>query len=82
MKLQPYSREGNMEAKHWLGKVPTECDLCHEAISGVFIDGKTQMGPWACMCAACHNAFGCDLGLGKGQKYVQQESGQWLKTAG
>lgn len=73
------------ERKVWLGSAPTNCDICHIAITTVFVDGKTHMGPWANMCPGCHRAHGCGLGLGKGQKYkkqVFQIDGTWVKTAG
>jgi hypothetical protein len=54
----------------WVGSAPPFCDLCHQAIKGRFVDGKTQMGPWANMCLACHRTQGCGLGTGKGQAYL------------
>ena len=71
-----------VERTNWLGNVPTHCDIGKEEIKGVFIDGKTHMGPWGCMCEPCHKEFGIGLGMGMGQKYVQQENGQWLKVEG
>ena len=32
------------------------------------VDGKTRMGPWACMCEACFALYGVGLGTGKGQR--------------
>jgi len=54
----------------WIGKVPETCDLCKEPMFEAFVDGKTEMGPWANMCLACHQMFGIGLGTGKGQKYA------------
>jgi hypothetical protein len=67
---------------YWVGSNPTKCDCCQRPIDRVFIDGRTQSGPWAMLRPDCHNRLGVGLGLGKGQRYEQQEDGQWLKTEG
>lgn len=41
------------------------CEICGRSVAE--IDGKTQMGPWAYMCPACHEAVGRGFGLGRGQ---------------
>jgi hypothetical protein len=51
----------------WLPK----CDFC---IKDAKYDGKTQMGPWAHMCAGCFRAYGVGLGLGKGQKLTLKKA--------
>ena len=48
---------------------PKQCDLCNKQIQNEFVDGKTQMGPWANMCQPCHTKYGVGLGTGRGQKY-------------
>ena len=48
---------------------PTHCDLCRQPLKDHFVDGKTQMGPWAVMCLPCHKRRGTGLGLGRGQRY-------------
>ncbi len=54
-----------------------ECDMCRKKFKtdDVFIDGKTQGGPWADMCEDCFEQHGIGLGLGKGQKYQVSKSG-------
>jgi hypothetical protein len=49
---------------------------------GIIIDGATTMGPWALMVPESHERHGRGLGLGRGQKYVKQEDGRWLKVEG
>jgi hypothetical protein len=56
-------------AKKWISETPVICEMCSKHLVGVFIDGKTRLGPWAIMCATCHEQVGYGLGLGKGQKY-------------
>ena len=53
----------------WMGGIPKTCDLCHQDLIQQFIDGRTQMGPWAILCAVCHSRYGCGLGIGSGQRY-------------
>jgi hypothetical protein len=66
---------------------PTSCDICqaqrfrvpHSGIKTggeVFIDGRTRMGPWACMCPPCFEDVGVGLGTGRGQKYQWNEAEQ------
>lgn len=69
------------KVKKWLGPAPTHCDLCTEPITNVFIDGRTNFGPWANMCPECHKANGVGLGTGRGQKYERQND-SWIKTEG
>lgn len=71
--------------KRWLSPPPTDCDLCQQAIETAFIDGKTKMGPWGCMCPSCHTLHGYGLGVGRGQRYEKQtHEGKviWAKTGG
>ena len=70
-----------MEPLYWASPV-SKCDLCHVDIAQVFIDGKTDKGPWGCMCILCHALHGYGLGMGRGQKYSRQSDGKWLKTEG
>ena len=70
-------------AKVWMGSVPAACDVCQGKITTVFVDGRTKMGPWACMCPGCHKRDGVGLGGGKGQQYTYKPSiGTWEKTGG
>jgi hypothetical protein len=34
------------------------------------------------MCSNCHTNHGVGLGVGKGQKFVRQDDGRWLKVRG
>jgi len=70
-----------MAKKTWLGSPPLECDICRNKIKVHFVDGATVMGPWACMCLACHKLQGRGLGLGFGQKY-QLQGKDWVKIEG
>lgn len=55
--------------KMWMGSTPSHCDLCRQPLAQQFVDGKTQFGPWAIMCAICHRDQAIGLGLGRGQRY-------------
>lgn len=68
--------------KIWLCDPPVDCNICHTQPLTTFVDGGTQMGPWAIMCPKCHKMFGLGLGTGKGQEYTQQPDQTWLKTKG
>lgn len=43
------------EVKKWQGIRPSNCQLCLSKIVTRFVDGKTNYGPWAIMCVACHH---------------------------
>ena len=66
---------------YWSGD-PGEKDDFQFPIKDEFIDGKTQMGPWAIMTPATYRIHGCGLGLGSGQRYKKQADGRWLKVEG
>lgn len=69
-------------SKRWGGPVPEQCDLCDGPFpDNTFVDGRTQMGPWAIMCRGCHLTHGFGLGTGKGQKYHKTPDG-WIKIEG
>ena len=68
--------------RFWIGSPPDACDICAAVLVGIFIDGRTRMGPWANMCNTCHRQYGCGLGTGCGQKYQLQDDGRWMKVAG
>ena len=67
--------------KYWVGHIPDQCDLCHRSITKVFVDGRTNFGPWAIMDPQCHRASGQGLGTGRGQRYVRQLDGRFKKVA-
>lgn len=66
---------------YWLSAPPESCDICGISIKEEFVDGKTALGPWACMCLGCHRDSGGKLGLGLGQKY-KLDGTRWPKVAG
>lgn len=66
---------------YWTGPVGTADDFGIK-ITDTIIDGKTTMGPWALMTPETHARMGCGLGTGRGQKYVKQADGKWLKVEG
>ncbi len=74
--------------KFWIGPAPERCDICEADLipayagKGVFIDGATSRGPWACMCTACFTHYGVGLGTGRGQKYERQIDERWKKVEG
>lgn len=70
------------QQRFWTGSPPSVCDVGHEPITDEFVDGKTVMGPWANMCPVCFQVYGVGLGLGKGQRYVKQPDGRFLKVDG
>jgi len=70
-----------MKEVTWCSPPPKQCDICQKAITDVFVDGRTQFGPWACMCESCHQEQGGMLGGGLGQKY-QLTEGKFRKVAG
>jgi hypothetical protein len=56
----------------WCGEPPATCDICDAELTNIFIDGRTRMGPWGCLCITCHASHGVGLGTGRGQKYIKQ----------
>lgn len=67
----------------WQSRNPETCQLCEVDIENIFIDGRTQRGPWAIMCESCHASWGVGLGTGKGQKYVYcPDTNRYQKIAG
>ena len=66
-----------MQVRKWIRVGRLECDIClnfHYKTTDLskqefFVDGKTQMGPWALMCPRCFKLYGVGLGTGRGQKY-------------
>jgi hypothetical protein len=67
--------------RYWAGKITT-CDVCEGTVSTMFVDGRMTAGPWANMCRVCFVNHGVGLGTGRGQKYVKQADGKWLKVEG
>ena len=76
-----------MTQEYWQEPIPTECEICHAELGegkiGVFVDGKTKLGPWGIMCPRCHAIHGVGLGTGKGQRYMVVPGGSlWIKVEG
>jgi hypothetical protein len=68
--------------KFWLGSISQQDDY-GDVITEEFIDGKTRAGPWAIMTPRNWRRHGIgDLGIGRGQRYVKQDDGMWLKVEG
>ena len=67
--------------RKWFGTWPANCDFCKVDLrtTELFVDGRTQKGPWALMCPDCHEIHGVGTGLGCGQAY---ESDTLEKFAG
>jgi hypothetical protein len=68
----------------WQGTPPAQCDIGQEDLNkiGVFYDAMIHSGQWGNLCPKCFGNHGVGLGTGRGQKYVQQSDGKWLKTEG
>lgn len=61
----------------------TTCDFCHNEIGAVLYDARTDSGPWATMCWECNRIHGAGiLGLGQGQRYLQNIKGVYEKVEG
>jgi hypothetical protein len=68
--------------KFWTGPVPDKDDF-GDPIKNVFVDGKTNRGPWAIMSAVSWRIYGIGAyGTGLGQRYVKTAEGRWMKTEG
>ena len=69
----------------WYGTVPTQCEICGEALTNAFIDGRIKVGFWATMCLACHKEVGVGLGVGRGQRYSMKKikggDTSWIKVS-
>ena len=64
----------------WVGKL-CNCQLCLNSFGTTMYDVRTPWG-WANICQSCFDLYGCNLGIGLGQKYTLQEDGKWLLVAG
>lgn len=70
-------------AGYWMGKAPERCDVCSKSIHNTFSDARVPGdGRWGCLCANCCSSLGVSYGLGRGQKYVRQDDGRYMKTEG
>jgi hypothetical protein len=64
-----------------MGDVPAQDNFGND-ITLEFIDGRTNLGPWATMTPASWRQYGTGLGTGYGQRYQKQADGRWLKVEG
>lgn len=71
------------EKVYWLSPVGGFDDF-DDPIRDTIIDGATAQGPWALMTPRSWRMHGrfTTLGLGRGQRYVRQPDGRWLKVEG
>ena len=68
--------------KKWHGEISDKDDF-GDSITDTFIDGRTQMGPWAIMSLNSWTKYGVgSLGTGNGQKYKKDSNGEWIKIEG
>ena len=50
---------------------PESCSICNKSFDGVMYDARIPtIGSWVNLCRRCFDRFGCELGTGRGQKYV------------
>lgn len=72
-----------MDEKVWSGSKISKCDLCYDAIENEFIDGHLRLGgPWGIFCPRCFAIGGVGFGTGRGQRYMKQDDGRFLKVEG
>lgn len=45
--------DGRVSPVYWLNPVPAFCECCGSVLTGVFVDCKTFLGPWASLCVEC-----------------------------
>jgi len=68
--------------RYWLGNVPATDDF-GQPIGTEFIDGRSRQGPWGLFTPASWAIHGVGrLGTGYGQRYVQQDDGEFMKVEG
>lgn len=65
----------------WIGGAP-KCDFCGDTKMVSFVDGKTNLGPWAIMCPKDEKRHAIGIGPGVGQRYRQDEDGHFYKVEG
>ena len=63
--------------------VVKQCDWCEDQILGVMYDARIpKIGQWANLCPSCFWNLDCTLGTGRGQRYMLQPDGSWIKAEG
>ena len=71
-------------AKYWSSPPPQNDDF-GQPIIDIFIDGKSNIGPWGFFTPESYKIYGMwpdKFGTGIAQKYQKQSDGKWLKVAG
>ena len=70
------------ERQQWFGE--KICDICGCEIKGVLYDTKRRdrAPEWATMCSACYPEYGSFIFWGSGQKYEEDEDGEFYLVAG
>jgi hypothetical protein len=66
---------------YWIG-VLRGCNVCGGEFDGTMYDAKTHTGQWGNLCGGCFESHAGSLGLGLGQKYVQQSDGKYMCVEG
>ena len=70
------------EREQWYGE--KTCDICGCEIKGVLYDTKRKdrAPEWATMCSECYPNYGSFIFWGSGQKYKEDEDGEFYLVAG
>ncbi|MBE6359271.1 MAG: hypothetical protein E7057_08530 [Lentisphaerae bacterium] len=69
------------ERQQWFGE--KICDICGCEIKGVLYDAcRRDVPEWATMCSRCYCTYGSAIGWGSGQKYEEDEDGEFYLVAG
>ena len=70
------------ERQQWFGE--KTCDICGCEIKGVLYDTKRRdrAPEWATMCSKCYPDYGSFIFWGSGQKYEEDEDGEFYLVAG
>ena len=70
------------ERQRWFGE--RICDICGCEIKGVLYDTKRRdrAPEWATMCSSCYPDYGSFIFWGSGQKYEEDDDGEFYLVAG
>jgi hypothetical protein len=78
-----HKHQDDKEPIHWIGVVPTKCQLSGRRITKRFVDGRVPgHTSWAIVDPVYFHTIGGTLGMGCGQLYERQQTGRWLKIGG
>lgn len=61
----------------WSGSPPAGCDACGVELPAVFVDCKTVMGWWGCLCVRCAGDLAATAGPPLCRVYQASSSG-WV----